>query len=184
VKTVTVSPRPVTSETLVSVATSPVASGPRRLRPSAGPHRFYAWRGAWSGNANAVISRTSMNLKGVSELAMLHLGRRYLHQAPSIRFTKHTGLMGPYAVVGHGRPRRHRRTARSFAGLDAVVSKKRQLLLDFLRRLLTKFHILCRRVLVFWAAEKIAAHELLSNRRPRLAGRALRRRPRRDGGLS
>jgi hypothetical protein len=65
------------------------------------------------------------DFEGVSELAMLHLGRRHLHQAPADSIHE---------------------------GLDAVISKKRQLLLDFFRRLLTKFHILCRRVLVFWAA--------------------------------
>ena len=61
------------------------------------------------------------DFEGVSELAMLHLGRHHLHQAPADSIHE---------------------------GLDAVISKKRQLLLDFLRRLLTKFHILCRRVLV------------------------------------
>ena len=61
------------------------------------------------------------DFEGVSELAMLQLGRRHLHQAPADSIHE---------------------------GLDAVISKKRQLLLDFLRRLLTKFHILCRRVLV------------------------------------
>ena len=62
------------------------------------------------------------DFEGVSELRMLQLGRRHLHQAPADAIHK---------------------------GLDAVVSENRQLLLDFLRRLLTKFHILCRRVLVF-----------------------------------
>ena len=61
------------------------------------------------------------DFEGVSELAMLQLGRRHLHQAPADSIHE---------------------------GLDAVISKKRQLLLDFLRRLLTEFHILCRRVLV------------------------------------
>ncbi len=61
------------------------------------------------------------DFEGVSELAMLQLGRHHLHQAPADSIHE---------------------------GLDAVISKKRQLLLDFLRRLLAKFHILCRRVLV------------------------------------
>ena len=71
-----------------------------------------------------------MTLKEVPELAMLQLGRRHLHQAPADSIHE---------------------------GLDAVISKKRQLLLDFLRRLLTEFHILCRRVLVLGAVMRVCA---------------------------
>ena len=63
---------------------------------------------------------------------MLHLGRRHLHQAPADSIHE---------------------------GLDAVISKKRQLLLDFLRGLLTKFHILCRRVLVLRRRDDASARQ-------------------------
>ncbi len=61
------------------------------------------------------------DFEGVSELAVLHFGRYHLYQAP---------------------------TDSIHEGLDAVISQQRQLLLDFLCRLLTEFHILCRCVLV------------------------------------
>lgn len=60
-------------------------------------------------------------LEGVSELAMLHVGGHHLYQAPADSIHE---------------------------GLDVVFPKKRQLLLDFFRRLLAKLDILRRRVLV------------------------------------
>jgi hypothetical protein len=61
------------------------------------------------------------DFEGVSELAMLHRGRYHLHEAPADSVHE---------------------------GLDAVIVQQRQLLLDFLCRLLPKFNILCRCVLV------------------------------------
>jgi len=66
------------------------------------------------------------DFEGVLELVVLQLGRRHLHQAPADAI---------------------------YEGLDAVIAQKRQLLLDFLRRLLAKFDILCRRVLVIWRGD-------------------------------
>ena len=76
------------------------------------------------GNANALILAHVDDFERVSELGMLHLGRHHSHEAP--------------AESIHD-------------GLDVVISKKRQLLLDFLRRLLADFHILCRRGTCCWA---------------------------------
>jgi hypothetical protein len=64
---------------------------------------------------------------------MLHLGRHHLHQAPADSIHE---------------------------GLDSVIPKKRQLLLDFFRRLPTKLHILCRRVLVLgWRDPRLRNHQ-------------------------
>jgi hypothetical protein len=60
---------------------------------------------------------------------MLHLGRHHLHETPADSIHE---------------------------GLDSVIPKKWQLLLDFLRRLPTKLHILCRRVLVLgWSDARL-----------------------------
>ena len=74
---------------------------------------------------------------------MLHLGRHHLHQAPADSIHE---------------------------GLDSVISKQRQLLLDFLRRLLTKFHILCRRVLVLRRRDARLRHRQRNGEREESGG--------------